>query len=227
MKVHKLITLGTNFKDLWWSGRGITIFSKFIANYIEQGWWHSSFSLECMHCSCSRTQKVHLWTCSAKGIAIGNTLLHDWNLWFSYVITHVECILKYCYACSRSQCIPQICTHDWCTTQVEIIPFVQRFPYAVHQGCQHWMRVWSEKCEGPSTASLYSRATDTFFNFDLKIFASILQAHNRGTLRTSQTSDKQKKKKIAWEILISLWERENVVKCVRVGSPAVHYYMGT
>ena len=30
--------------------------------------------------------------------------------------------------------------------------------------------------------------SDTFF-FDLKIFASILQAHSRGTLSTSQTSD--------------------------------------
>ena len=37
--------------------------------------------------------------------------------------------------------------------------------------------------------------TPTLFFFYLKIFASILQAHSRGTLRTSQTSDKQKKKK--------------------------------
>ena len=36
-----------------------------------------------------------------------------------------------------------------------------------------WMRVRSEKCEG----------------------RSILQAHSRGTLRTSQTSDKQQQKK--------------------------------
>ena len=35
---------------------------------------------------------------------------------------------------------------------------------------------------------------DTFF-FDLKILVSILQAHIRGTLRTSQTSYKQKNKK--------------------------------
>ena len=46
--------------------------------------------------------------------------------------------------------------------------------------------------------------TPTLFFFDLKIIASILQAHNRGTLRTSQTSDKQ----------IFLYHRENVVKCV-------------
>ena len=72
--------------------------------------------------------------------------------------------------------------------------------------------------------------SDTFF-FDLKIFASILQAHSRGTLRTSQTSDKQQNKKKTfffsfwpWDISISAWEcgemREIHAQCVRVGSSA-------
>ena len=37
MKVYKLITLGTKFKTLLSLGRKITMFSKFITNYIEQG----------------------------------------------------------------------------------------------------------------------------------------------------------------------------------------------
>ena len=49
MKVYKLITLGTKFKTLLSLGRKITMFSKFITNYIEQGWWHSSLTLKCMH----------------------------------------------------------------------------------------------------------------------------------------------------------------------------------
>ena len=47
--MYKLITMGTKFKNLWLSGGEMTMFSKFITNYIEQGWWHSSFSLKCMH----------------------------------------------------------------------------------------------------------------------------------------------------------------------------------
>ena len=39
MKVFKLITLGTKFKNLLSLGGKITMFSKFITNYIEQGWW--------------------------------------------------------------------------------------------------------------------------------------------------------------------------------------------
>ena len=50
--------------------------------------------------------------------------------------------------------------------------------------------------------------SDTFFS-DLKNLASILQAHtctcSRGTLRTSQTSDKPF---LPWDISISAWERE-------------------
>ena len=49
MKVYKLITLGTKFKTLLSLGRKSTMFSKFITNYIEQGWWHSSLTLKCMH----------------------------------------------------------------------------------------------------------------------------------------------------------------------------------
>ena len=49
IKVYKLITLGTKFKTLLSLGRKITMFSKFITNYIEQGWWHSSLTLKCMH----------------------------------------------------------------------------------------------------------------------------------------------------------------------------------
>ena len=37
LKVYKLITLGTKFKNLLLSGGEITMFSKFITNYIEQG----------------------------------------------------------------------------------------------------------------------------------------------------------------------------------------------
>ena len=37
IKVYKLITLGTKFKTLLSLGRKITMFSKFITNYIEQG----------------------------------------------------------------------------------------------------------------------------------------------------------------------------------------------
>ena len=37
MIVYKLITLGTKFKTLLSLGRKITMFSKFITNYIEQG----------------------------------------------------------------------------------------------------------------------------------------------------------------------------------------------
>ena len=37
MKVYKLITLGTTFKNLLSLGGKITMFSKFITNYIEQG----------------------------------------------------------------------------------------------------------------------------------------------------------------------------------------------
>ena len=49
MKVYKLITLRTKFKNLLSLGGKITMFSKFITNYTEQGWWHSSLSLKCMH----------------------------------------------------------------------------------------------------------------------------------------------------------------------------------
>ena len=52
----------------------------------------------------------------------------------------------------------------------------------------------------------------TLFFFDLKIFASILQGHSRGTLRTSQTSDKQKKKKKTTLCERFLYHRESVTK---------------
>ena len=58
MKVYKLITLlGTEFKNLLSLGGKITMFSKFITNYIEQGWWHSSLSLKCMHLQLKEVNK--------------------------------------------------------------------------------------------------------------------------------------------------------------------------
>ena len=82
MKVYKLITLGTKFKTLLSLGRKITMFSKFITNYIEQGWWHSSLTLKCMHLLLKEVNKrgrhaynLHGWTC------LPNTLPHNWNFW--------------------------------------------------------------------------------------------------------------------------------------------------
>ena len=70
MKVYKLITLGTKFKTLLSLGRKITMFSKFITTYIEQGWWHSSLTLKCMHLLLKEVNKrgrhaynLHGWTC--------------------------------------------------------------------------------------------------------------------------------------------------------------------
>ena len=70
MKVYKLITLGTKFKNLLSLGGKITMFSKFITNYIEQGWWHScSLSLKCMHLQLKEVNKRG-WTCLANGIVM-------------------------------------------------------------------------------------------------------------------------------------------------------------
>ena len=75
MKVYKLITLGTKFKTLL--GRKITRFSKLITNYIEQGWWHSSLSLKCMHLLLKEVNKrgrhaynLHRWTRLPSGIVM-------------------------------------------------------------------------------------------------------------------------------------------------------------
>ena len=75
IKVYKLITLGTKFKTLLSLGRKITMFSKFITNYIEQGWWHSSLTLKCMHLLLKEVNKrgrhaynLHGWTCLPSGI---------------------------------------------------------------------------------------------------------------------------------------------------------------
>ena len=77
MKVYKLITLGTKFKTLLSLGRKITMFSKFITNYIEQGWWHSSPTLKCMHVLLKEVNKrgrhaynLHGWTCLPSGIVM-------------------------------------------------------------------------------------------------------------------------------------------------------------
>ena len=77
MKVYKLITLGTKFKTLLSLGRKITMFSKFITNYIEQGWWHSSLTLKCMHFLLKEVNKrgrhaynLHGWTCLPSGIVM-------------------------------------------------------------------------------------------------------------------------------------------------------------
>ena len=77
MKVYKLITLGTKFKTLLSLGRKITMFSKFITNYIEQGWWHSSLTLKCMHLLLKEVNKrgrhaynLQGWTCLPSGIVM-------------------------------------------------------------------------------------------------------------------------------------------------------------
>ena len=77
MKVYKLITLGTKFKTLLSLGRKITMFSKFTTNYIEQGWWHSSLTLKCMHLLLKEVNKrgrhaynLHGWTCLPSGIVM-------------------------------------------------------------------------------------------------------------------------------------------------------------
>ena len=77
MKVYKLITLGTKFKTLLSLGRKITMFSKFITNYIEQGWWHSSLTLKCIHLLLKEVNKrgrhaynLHGWTCLPSGIVM-------------------------------------------------------------------------------------------------------------------------------------------------------------
>ena len=77
IKVYKLITLGTKFKTLLSLGRKITMFSKFITNYIEQGWWHSSLTLKCMHLLLKEVNKrgrhaynLHGWTCLPSGIVM-------------------------------------------------------------------------------------------------------------------------------------------------------------
>ena len=62
------------------------MFSKFITNYIEQGWWHSSLTLKCMHLLLKEVNKrgrhaynLHGWTCLPSGYCNGNTLPHNWN----------------------------------------------------------------------------------------------------------------------------------------------------
>ena len=77
MTVYKLITLGTKFKTLLSLGRKITMFSKFITNFIEQGWWHSSLTLKCMHLLLKEVNKrgrhaynLHGWTCLPSGIVM-------------------------------------------------------------------------------------------------------------------------------------------------------------
>ena len=103
MKVYKLITLGTKFKNLLSLGGKITMFSKFITNYIEQGWWHScSLSLKCMHLQLKEVNKrgrhayiLHRWTCLANGIVmeIHCHITGICELWGCYVIILVQCNL--------------------------------------------------------------------------------------------------------------------------------------
>ena len=79
------------------------------------------------------------------------------------------------------------------------------FYKGLKQGCQHWMRVHgvrnarAVRCQPiksrKSQKTWWAGGTPTLFFSDLKIFASILQTHSRGTLRTSQTSDKQQQQK--------------------------------
>ena len=97
-----------------------------------------------------------------------------------------------------------------------------------HQGCQHWMRVRSEKCEGrPLPAYTVAQVPKKLmcgggggggggrlrhFFSDLKILPRFCRLHSRGTLRTSQTSDKQqqqKKKILFWGREIA-YQRESV-----------------
>ena len=88
MKVYKLITLGTKFKTLLSLGRNITMFSKFKTNYIEQGWWHSSLTLKCMHLLLKEVNKrgrhaynLHGWTCLPSGIVMEIHCHMNWNYW--------------------------------------------------------------------------------------------------------------------------------------------------
>ena len=86
------------------------------------------------------------------------------------------------------------------------------------------MRVRSEKCEGrPLPAYKVVQVpkklmregggggggdSDTLFFSDLKIFASILQAHSRGTLRFvhhKPLTSKKKKKKKKWRESARMW----------------------
>ena len=108
MKVYKLITLGTKFKTLLSLGRKITMFSKFITNYIEQGWWHSSLTLKCMHLLLKEVNKrgrhaynLHGWTCLPSGIVMEihchiTGSFEAAILLFSIIVHDFP---KYCYSC--------------------------------------------------------------------------------------------------------------------------------
>ena len=86
--------------------------------------------------------------------------------------------------------------------------------HTCRQGCQHWMRVRNEKCEGcPLPAYKVAQVPKKlmsgggggglrrFFFRPQNFCLDFAGTYSRGTLRTSQTSDKQ---------------RENVVKCARL-----------
>ena len=114
MKVYKLITLGTKFKTLLSLGRKITTFSKFITNYIEQGWWHSSLTLKCMHLLLKEVNKrgrhaynLHGWTCLPSGIVM-EIHCHITGIFEAAVrlrlpsccsVYFVHDFPKYCYSC--------------------------------------------------------------------------------------------------------------------------------
>ena len=60
------------------------MFLKFITNYIEQGWWHSSLTLQMQafpeqkRKACIQFTRMNLFT---KWYCNGNTLPHNWNFW--------------------------------------------------------------------------------------------------------------------------------------------------
>ena len=111
MKVYKLITLGTKFKNLLSLGGKMTMFSKFITNYIEQGWWHSSLSLKCMHLQLKEVNKrgghaqsLHGWTCLASGIVM-EIHCHITGICEAPMSSSLFSVIgldfpKYCYSCS-------------------------------------------------------------------------------------------------------------------------------
>ena len=112
------------------------MFSKFITNYVEQGWWHSSFSVK-MHALAAQGSEQKRKACInftqmnlfSKWYCKGSTLPHNWNLWTSYVIILVQCnfswFSKYCYSCSLPTINPPNLYATWpehCENRLE-------FPY--------------------------------------------------------------------------------------------------
>ena len=98
LKVYKYIILWRKFENIKLSWKEITMFSKFITNYIEQGWWHSRHSLKFMLQQFKKVNKrgrhayiYCRWTWFSRWYCNGNQLPHKWNLCTCYVIILVQC----------------------------------------------------------------------------------------------------------------------------------------